>query len=60
MPLINCKINLNLNWSDDCVISSVTNTKIYVQFVTLLIQDNIKLLKQLESGFERKMNCNKY
>ena len=68
MPLINCKINLHLNWSDHCVISSVTgetlfavtNAKLHVQFVTLSIQDNIKLWKQLESGFERKMNCNKY
>ena len=27
--------------------------------VTLSTQDNIKLLKQLESGFTRIMNCNK-
>ena len=28
--------------------------------VTLSTEDNIKLLKQLESGFKRRMNWNKY
>ena len=30
-----------------------TDTKFYVPVVTLSTQDNIKLLKQLESGFKR-------
>ena len=29
----------------------IIDTKIYVPFVTLSIEDNIKLLKKLESGF---------
>ena len=43
MSLINCKINLILTFSTDCVISSaieetkfaITDTKLYVPFVTL-------------------------
>ena len=40
MPSINCKINLKLNWSKDCVMSTIatttfkiTNTKLYVPTV---------------------------
>ena len=70
MVLINCEINLDLNWSDKCVIVvnnpnedttfSVTDAKLYVPFVTLLNQNNAKLLKQSKSGFKRTINCNKY
>ena len=34
--------------------------KLYAPVVTLLTQDNIKLLKLLESGFKRTINWNKY
>ena len=37
-----------------------TDTKFYVPVVTLSTQDNIKLLKQLESDFKRTISCNKY
>ena len=55
MPLIYCEVNLILTWSKDCVISSatgeaefkITDTKLYVTVVTLLTQDNAKLLQQL-------------
>ena len=68
MPLINCEINLVVTWSENCVISSatgarefaITDTKLYVPVVTLLTQVNIKLLKQLQSGFKRIINGNKY
>ena len=40
--LINCKIHLELNWTKDCVMSTIadttfkiTNNKLYVPFVTL-------------------------
>ena len=66
--LINCEINLILNWSENCVIFSATgktkfattDTKLYVLVVTLSTEDNVKLLKQLESGFKRTINWNKY
>ena len=35
---------------------TITDTKLYVHVVTLSTQDNVKLLKQLESGFERTIN----
>ena len=71
MPLINCKINLILTWSANCVILltnvanqiptfTITETKLYVPVVTLSNQDNAQLLMQLKSGFKRTINWNKY
>ena len=56
MPLINCEINLDLNWSEKCVIVatniaaqaaifSITDTRLYVPVVTLSTQDHVKLLQ---------------
>ena len=64
MLLINSEISLQLKWSKDCILVAstaanqnpefkITGTKLYVPVVTLSTQDNIKLLKQLESGFKR-------
>ena len=60
MPLINCKIHLELNWTKDCVMSIIAdstfiirNTKLYVPIVLLSSKDNIKLVKLLEDGFKR-------
>ena len=69
--LINCEINLDLNWSENCIIVatnvaaqsttfSITDTKLYVPVATLSTQDNAKLLEQLKSGFKRKINWNKH
>ena len=71
MPLINCEITLDLNWSENCVIVatnvanqgatlSITDTKLYGPVVTLSTQDNAKLLEQLKSGFKRTINWNEY
>ena len=71
MPLINCEITLLLTWSTSCVIVStdvvnqnatfaIIDTKLYVSVVTLSQQDNAKLLEQLQSGFKRVINWNKY
>ena len=38
---------------------AITDTKVYVPVVTLSTQDNIKLLKKLETGFKRIPNWNK-
>ena len=38
----------------------ITNIKLYVPAVTLSTQENIKLIKQLESDFKRTINWNKY
>ena len=71
MPLINCEVELILNWSGDCVIIytdvaeqvptfTITETNLYVLVVTLSTQDNAKLLPQLKSGFKRTISWNKY
>ena len=68
MPLINCEISLILTWPPTCVITNstgqgkfeITDTNIYVPVVTLLTQDNAKLLEHLKSGFKKVINCNKY
>ena len=48
MPLINCKIKLNLTWKKECVLSTddgeavfiVNDTKLYVPVVTFPKEDN--------------------
>ena len=48
MPLINCKIKLNLTWKKECVLSNqadaaifiINDTKMYVSVVTLSKEDN--------------------
>ena len=69
--LINCEIDLDLNWSANYVTVSFnvaneglkfskTNTKIYVLVVTLSTQDNTRLLRPLKYSFKRKINWNEY
>ena len=86
MPLVNCKINLILTWSENCAITSkttrdgdpdanpavaavnnptnatfkITDTKFYVLVVTLLTEDDNKLIEQLKLGFKRTIKWNKY
>ena len=71
MPLINREISLQLKWSRNCIIVAgtannqnlnfqINDTKLYVPVVTLSTQENIKLLKQLESGFKRNIDWNEY
>ena len=68
MPLINFEVNLILTWSSTCVITNYTgagafkisDTKLYALVVTFSTQDNSKLIQQLNSGFKRTVNWNKY
>ena len=67
MPLINYKIDLELNWGKDCVIWTIANTtfkiasiKLYIPIVTLSNKDNVKLVKLLAKGFKRHAYWNKY
>ena len=64
MPLINCKIHLELNWSKDCVMSTIADTTfktmLYVPIVTLSSKDNVKLVKLLEEGLKRPVYWNEY
>ena len=70
MPLINCKVELSLNWIEDCVLTTannankatfkITDAKLYVPIATLSIKDNVKLSKLLGKGFKRSIYWNKY
>ena len=61
MPLINCKIHIELIWYENCILSSaensakfkITNAKLHVPIVTLSTKDNINLTKQLSDEFKR-------
>ena len=67
-PLINCEITLDIIWSENCVIFKqgrettflMTDAKLYVSVVTIITQDNVKLLQRLKSGFKRTISWNKY
>ena len=71
MSLINCEVELILNWSGNCFIIctnianqvptfTITKTNLYVLVVTLSTQDNAKLLPQLKLGFKRTISWKKY
>ena len=40
--------------------TNITDKNLYVPFVTLSTQDNMKLLQHLKSGFKRTINWNNY
>ena len=68
MPLINCKVHLELNWIEDCILSSagnstkfeITDAKLHVPIVTLSTKDSANLTKQLNEGFKRSAYWNSY
>ena len=60
MPLINCKIKLNLTWKKECVLSNqdgaavfiINDTKMYVPVVTLSKEDNKDFIEQQIKDFK--------
>ena len=68
MLFINCKINLELNRIEDCIISAagdsakfeITDAKLHVPIVTLSTKNNVNLIKQLGEGFKRSDYWNNY
>ena len=67
MPLINCKIELSLNWIERCLLTvantatfKITDAKLYVPIVTLSAEDNSKLSKLLSEGFKRSIYWKEY
>ena len=68
MPLINCKIKLNLIWKKECVLSTgvgeavfiINDTKLYVPVVTLSKEDNKDFIEQQNKGFQRSIYWNEY
>ena len=61
MPLINCKIYLELNWIEDCILFSnetsikfeIMDAKSHVPIVILSTKGNVNLTRQLSDGFKR-------
>ena len=74
MPLINCKVELSLNWTENCILTlnpnpsnninqatfTITDAKHYVPIVTLSSEDNVKLSKLLNEKFKRSIYWNEY
>ena len=68
MPLINCKIKLNLTWKKECVLSSndgntvfiINYTKLYVPVVTLSKEDKKDFIEQQNKGLQRSIYWNEY
>ena len=68
MPIINCKIKLNLTWKKECVLSTgageavfiINDTKLYVPVVTLSKEDNKYFIERQNKGFQRSIYWNEY
>ena len=75
MPLINCKIKLNLTWKKECVLSTldddaaypennavfiINDTKLYAPAVTLSKEDNKDFIEQQNKGFQRSIYWNEH
>ena len=68
MPLINCKIKLNLTWKKECVLSTdagnavfiINDTKMYVPVVTLSKEGNKDFIEQQNKGFQISIYWNEY
>ena len=66
MPLVSCKVNLELNWTEDCILPSagdsarfkITDPNLHVPIVTLSTKDNVNLSKQLSNGIKRSVYWN--
>ena len=71
LTLVNCEIELDLNLTKSCVlieeddhitgtIFTTISTKLYVPVVTLSVNYNIKLLRNIKQEFKRTISWNKY
>ena len=75
MPLISCKVELKLKWTNHCVLPAAGNenkinsdnnnerhkdTRLYVPVVTLSARGNQKLKKLISKGFGRSVFWNEY
>ena len=68
IPLINCKVHVELNWIKECILSSdgdsakfkPTDAKLHVPITTLSTKNNVNLTKQLNDEFKRSVYWNTY
>ena len=63
MPLINCKVYLELNWIEDCILSSARNSatlgiadaKLHVPIVTLSTKGSAKTVQILQNNYTKHL-----
>ena len=68
LKILNCKVCLELNWIENCILSSardfakfaITDAKLHVPIVTLSTKDSANLTKQLNEGFKRPVYWKSY
>ena len=70
MSLINCKVELSLKWTENCILATAANAnkvifqisdaKLYFPIVTLSIEGNSKLTILLNKGSKRPIYWNEY
>ena len=68
IPLINCKVEISLNWIENCILSNsgnpatfkITDAKLYIPIVTLKTGDNTKLSKLFSEGFKKPIYWNEH
>ena len=61
MPLIDCKVYLELNWiEEDTAKFAITDAKLHVPIVTLSTKGSASLAKQLNDRFKRSVYWNSY
>ena len=68
MPLINCKIKLNLTWKKECILSTdagaavfiINDSKLYIPVVTLSKEDDKDFIEQQNKKFQRSIYWNEY
>ena len=68
MPLMNCKVHLELNSIKDFILSSdgdsakfeIADAKLHVPIVNVFTKENVNLTKQLSEGFKRSVYWNSY
>ena len=76
IPLIKCKIELKLRWSEHCILAVadaendgahsneiifiIKHTKLHVPAVILSTKNNQKILKPFGKRFERSVSWNEY
>ena len=68
IPLINCKVKLNLTWKKECVLSTdagapvfiINDKKLYIPVVTFSKEDNKNFIEQQNKGFQRSIYWNEY
>ena len=63
MPLISCRVHLELNWIEGYILSSagdfakfeIADDKLHVPIVTLSTKDSVNLTKHLSKVFQRSV-----